>query len=84
VRACSSCRPASPDLNPIEQFFAKLKALLRTAARRTIDGLCNAIGSALDAFSPDQCRNHIANSGYSHSQENGSSRLLKNAQLSGC
>jgi hypothetical protein len=49
--------PDSPDLNPIEPFFAKRKALLRTAARRTIDALCNAIASALDAFSPDQCRN---------------------------
>jgi transposase len=58
--------PCSPDLNPIEQFFAKLKALLRTAARRTVNGLWNAIGSALDAFSPAECRNYIANCGYSH------------------
>lgn len=58
--------PYSPDLNPIEQFFAKLKALLRTAARRTVDGLWNAIGSALPTFSPDECRNYIANCGYSH------------------
>lgn len=59
--------PYSPDLNPIEQLFAKLKALLRTAARRTIDGLWHAIGSALNAFHPDECRNYIANCGYSHS-----------------
>ncbi len=59
--------PYSPDLNPIEQLFAKLKALLRTAARRTVDGLWNAIGSALNAFHPDECRNYIANCGYSHS-----------------
>jgi transposase len=58
--------PYSPDLNPIEQFFAKLKALLRTAARRTVDALWNAIGTALDAFTPDECRNYIANCGYSH------------------
>jgi len=58
--------PYSPDLNPIEQFFAKLKALLRTAARRTVDGLWNAIGSVLDAFAPDECRKYITNCGYSH------------------
>ena len=57
--------PYSPDLNPIEQLFAKLKALLRTAARRTVDGLWNAIGSALDAFKAAECRNYIANCGYS-------------------
>jgi transposase len=44
--------PYSPDLNPIEQAFAKLKALLRTAATRTVDALWHAIGQALDAFSP--------------------------------
>lgn len=59
--------PYSPDLNPIEQFFAKLKALLRTAARRTVDGLWNAIGTALNAFHPNECRNYIDNCGYSHS-----------------
>jgi len=58
--------PYSPDLNPIEQFFAKLKALLRTAACRTVDGLWYTLGTALDAFSPDECRNYITNSGYSH------------------
>jgi transposase len=42
--------PYSPDLNPIEQAFAKLKALLRTAATRTVDALWQAIGQALDAF----------------------------------
>jgi transposase len=42
--------PYSPDLNPIEQAFAKLKARLRTAARRTVDALWRAIGDALDAF----------------------------------
>src|ERR1700691_3082346 len=56
----------SPDLNPIEQWFAKLKALLRKAAARTFDALINAIASALDAFSPDQCANYLANSGYPH------------------
>jgi transposase len=56
--------PYSPDLNPIEQVFAKLKALLRTAARRTVDALWRAIGQALDAFSPAECTNYFANAGY--------------------
>ena len=58
--------PDSPDVNPIEQFFAKLKALLQIAARRTVDALCNAIGTALDASTPDECRNDITSCGYSH------------------
>jgi transposase len=56
--------PYSPDLNPIEQLFAKLKALLRKAAARTRDSLWSTIGEALDAFTPDECRNYIRNSGY--------------------
>jgi transposase len=52
-------------MNPIEQLFAKLKALLRKATGRTVEGLWTAIGSALDAFSPDECTNYIANCGYS-------------------
>lgn len=56
--------PYSPDLNPIEQAFAKLKALLRAAARRTVDALWRAIGQALDAFSPAECAHYLANSGY--------------------
>lgn len=56
--------PYSPDLNPIEQAFAKLKALLRTAARRTVDGLWQAIGHALDAFSPAECARYLAHAGY--------------------
>jgi len=54
----------SPDFNPIEQAFAKLKALLRTAARRTVDALWRAIGNALDAFSPAECARYLANAGY--------------------
>ena len=54
----------SPDLNPIEQLFAKLKALLRKAAARTRDALWNTIGTLLDAFTPAECQNYIANSGY--------------------
>lgn len=56
--------PYSPDLNPIEQLFAKLKALLRTAASRTRETLWQAIGQALDAFSPSECANYLANAGY--------------------
>ena len=58
--------PYSPDLNPIEQFFAKLKALLRKAAARTIDALFAAIAEALTAVSPQECQNYLANQGYRH------------------
>jgi transposase len=56
----------SPDLNPIEQFFSKLKALLRKAAARTIDELISAIAEALRKFPSIECANFIANSGYRH------------------
>ncbi len=56
--------PYSPDLNPIEQFFSKLKALLRKAAARTRDELWDTIGTLLDAFAPSEFRNYIVNSGY--------------------
>lgn len=56
--------PYSPDLNPIEQMFAKLKALLRKAAARNRDALWDTIGQLLDAFSPAECRNYLQNSGY--------------------
>jgi transposase len=56
--------PYSPDLNPIEQVFAKLKALLRRAATRTVDALWHAIGQALDAFSPAECAHYLAHAGY--------------------
>ena len=54
----------SPDLNPIEQLFAKLKHLLRKAATRTVDALCTAIGQSLAAFTPDECANYFRNAGY--------------------
>ncbi|UWU93986.1 IS630 family transposase [Bradyrhizobium sp. CB1015] len=54
----------SPDLNPIEQVFAKLKHLVRKAAARTVDSLCAAIGHALDAFTSEECANYLKNSGY--------------------
>jgi transposase len=54
----------SPDLNPIEQVFAKLKHLLRKAAARTFEAICLALGKILQAFTPDECANYFANSGY--------------------
>jgi transposase len=54
----------SPDLNPIEQAFAKLKAALRKAAARTFDALIDAIAQALADFKPQECANYLANSGY--------------------
>ena len=56
--------PYSPDFNPIEQLFAKLKALLRKAAARSVEGLWNRIACLLDAFQPDECANYFRNSGY--------------------
>jgi transposase len=56
--------PYSPDLNPIEKAFAKLKAILRKAAARTLEGLWAAIASALHAFTPEECRNYFASCGY--------------------
>lgn len=56
--------PYSPDLNPIEQMFAKLKALLRKAAERSVDGLHETIGKLLDSFSAEECRNYFRNAGY--------------------
>ena len=54
----------SPDLNPIEQVFAKLKHLLRKAAARTIDTVCEAIGRLLKDFTPNECANYFKNAGY--------------------
>ncbi len=54
----------SPDFNPIEQAFAKLKALLRTAAARTVPNLWAAIREAFKAFRPHECRNYVAAAGY--------------------
>ncbi len=54
----------SPDFNPIEQAFAKLKALLRKAAERTLEALWTAIGCLLDAFTPTEYANYFAAAGY--------------------
>jgi len=56
--------PYSPDFNPIENAFAKLKALLRKAGERTFEGLWTAIGRLLDAFTPSECANYFAAPGY--------------------
>jgi transposase len=56
--------PYGPDLNPIEMAFAKLKALLRARAVRTIDALWCAIGEICDLFSPQECQNYFHAAGY--------------------
>jgi len=56
--------PYSPDLNPIEQVFAKLKALLRKAAERTVEATWKRIGALLQTFTPQQCANYFKNAGY--------------------
>jgi transposase len=61
---CSTSRPYSPDFNPIEQAFAKLNTLLRTAAARTIPDLWATIKRALTRFQPAECRNYLAAAGY--------------------
>jgi transposase len=57
--------PYSPDLNPIEQFFSKLKAILRKAAARSIESLWAVIGSCLADFPPRECAAYLRNAGYS-------------------
>lgn len=54
----------SPDLNPIEQLFAKLKALLRKAATRTKEALWTEIGDLLETVTPEECQNYFRSSGY--------------------
>ena len=54
----------SPDLNPIEQVFAKLKHLLRKAAARSRYAVCDAIAKLLHGYTPQECNNYLANSGY--------------------
>ena len=56
--------PYSPDFNPIENAFAKLKALLRKAAERTVDALWTTIGRLLNAFTPTECANYFRAAGY--------------------
>ena len=56
--------PYSPDLNPIEQLFAKLKHLMRKAEPRTVEATWRKVGDLLDVFSPTECANYLRNSGY--------------------
>lgn len=56
--------PYSPDFNPIEQLFAKLKALLRKAAERSVERLWHRIGALLSAFTAEECTNYFRNAGY--------------------
>ena len=56
--------PYSPDLNPIEMAFAKLKAHLRRIKARTIDALWRAVGSICDLYSPEECWNYLKDAGY--------------------
>jgi len=56
--------PYSPDFNPIENAFAKLKTLMRAKAERTIAGLWGTVGAVLDRFTPDECANYFKAAGY--------------------
>lgn len=68
IRAAGAHRlllpPYSPDLNPIEQVFAKLKTLLRKARARTTEAVSNAIGDLLGHFTSQECANYLVNAGY--------------------
>jgi transposase len=59
--------PYSPDLNPTELAFSKLKRLLRSAAARTVGALWDAIGNLLDRFSPEECTDYLRHCGYAQS-----------------
>jgi len=54
----------SPDLNPIEQVFAKLKTLLRKTDPRTTEAAWRSIGDLIDRFTPEECANYVTNAGY--------------------
>ena len=56
--------PYSPDFNPIENAFAKIKALLRKAAQRTVEGLWHTIGRIIETFTPAECSNYFKAAGY--------------------
>jgi transposase len=60
--------PYSPDYNPIEQVFSKLKALLRKYGERTMDALWNRLGTLLDEFSYEECQNYFRHCGYMYSR----------------
>ena len=56
--------PYSPDFNPTEKAFARLKAMLKKAAERTVSGLRDRIGQLVDLFQPDECANYFSSCGY--------------------
>ena len=60
--------PYSPDLNPIEQVFAKLKQIVRSAQPRSREALWKSLGRTVDQFAPRECANYLANSGYRRSE----------------
>jgi transposase len=68
IRSCGAkllfLPPYSPDLNPIEQVFSKLKTLLRKAQERSVEATWKRIGSLLDALPPSECANYLKHSGY--------------------
>lgn len=64
---CFYLPPYSPDMNPIEMAFSKLKALLRRDPQRTVDALWRQVGSLLDRFLPQECANYFKAAGYTHS-----------------
>lgn len=57
--------PCRPDLNPIEQLFAKLQHLMRDAQPRTVEATWRKAGHLINLFSPSECADHLANTGYS-------------------
>jgi transposase len=59
--------PYSPDLNPIEQVFSKLKHLMRKASERSVEATWKRLGTLLDRFPPDECSRYFVNSGYASS-----------------
>ncbi len=63
-RVLSYLPPYSPDLNPIELVFSKMKGYLRKAAERTVDDLWRRIGIILDDFTPAECQNYLRHDGY--------------------
>ena len=56
--------PYSPDLNPIENAFSKLKGLVKSAGKRTIAGLWDVVGQLIDQFSSEECSNYFRHCGY--------------------
>jgi hypothetical protein len=69
-------------MNPIEQVYAKLKALIRAAEPRDVETLWGAIGECLARLSPKECANYLANSGYPRIMWNGSSQIA--SQIERC